>query len=105
MFAGGAAQARQAWSDAGREGKPRLVSLAYVSLGEDAAAHAQSYLGDYYRFLGDITQMIVDSALITPSAVSDAIAAFTEVGCDELILFPCNPDISQVGLIAEAAGL
>jgi hypothetical protein len=26
-------------------------------------------------------------------------------GCDELILFPCNPDTAQVSLTAEAAGL
>ncbi len=32
-------------------------------------------------------------------------AAFTEAGCDELILFPCHPDTAQIPLIAEAAGL
>ncbi len=32
-------------------------------------------------------------------------AAFTDAGCDELILFPCNPDAGQIALIAEAAGL
>jgi alkanesulfonate monooxygenase SsuD/methylene tetrahydromethanopterin reductase-like flavin-dependent oxidoreductase (luciferase family) len=105
MFAGGAAAARQAWRDAGREGEPRLVSLGYVSLGDDAEGHAQRYIGDYYAFLGDIAQMIAAGALTTPEAVSGAIAAFEEAGCDELILFPCNPDIGQVSLIADAAGL
>jgi hypothetical protein len=33
------------------------------------------------------------------------VAGFTEVGCDELILFPCNPDTAQVSLTAAAAGL
>lgn len=33
------------------------------------------------------------------------IAGFEDAGCDELILMPCNPDLTQVSLIAEAAGL
>jgi hypothetical protein len=37
--------------------------------------------------------------------VADTVAGFTDVGCDELILFPCNPDLGQIALIAEAAGL
>jgi hypothetical protein len=37
--------------------------------------------------------------------VSGATAAFAAAGCDELILFPCNPDVAQVALIAEAAEL
>jgi hypothetical protein len=28
--------------------------------------------------------------------------AFSEAGCDELILFPSNPDADQVDLLAEA---
>jgi hypothetical protein len=30
------------------------------------------------------------------------VAAFKDAGCDELILFPCNPDVAQVDLVAEA---
>jgi hypothetical protein len=33
------------------------------------------------------------------------VAGFADAGCDELILFPCQPDIAQVALTAEAAGL
>jgi alkanesulfonate monooxygenase SsuD/methylene tetrahydromethanopterin reductase-like flavin-dependent oxidoreductase (luciferase family) len=105
MFAAGAAQARQAWSDAGRDGHPRLVALTYAVLGDDAKGYAQRYLGDYYGFLGDFAQQIVAGALTTPTQVTDTISAFTDAGCDELILFPCNPDIGQVELLAEAAKL
>jgi alkanesulfonate monooxygenase SsuD/methylene tetrahydromethanopterin reductase-like flavin-dependent oxidoreductase (luciferase family) len=105
MFASGAARARQAWADAGREDAPRLVALAYASLGDDADGPAQRYLGSYYGFLGDVAQQIVASALTTPAAVADAIDAFADTGCDELILFPCNPEVNQVELIAEAAKL
>jgi hypothetical protein len=33
--------------------------------------------------------------------VADALAAFEDAGCDELILFPCNPDVTQVSLLAQ----
>jgi alkanesulfonate monooxygenase SsuD/methylene tetrahydromethanopterin reductase-like flavin-dependent oxidoreductase (luciferase family) len=104
-FAAGADKARQAWREAGRAGAPRFAALAYVSLGEDAEEHARSYLTDYYSFIGDFAQQIAAGALTSPQKVADTIAAFTDAGCDELILFPCRPDIAQVALIAQAAGL
>jgi alkanesulfonate monooxygenase SsuD/methylene tetrahydromethanopterin reductase-like flavin-dependent oxidoreductase (luciferase family) len=104
-FAARADKARQSWREAGRAGAPRLVAIAYVSLGGDAEAHARAYLSDYYSFIGDFAEQIAAGALTSPQKVVDAVAAFTEAGCDELILFPCNPDSTQVLLTAEAAGL
>jgi alkanesulfonate monooxygenase SsuD/methylene tetrahydromethanopterin reductase-like flavin-dependent oxidoreductase (luciferase family) len=104
-FAAGADQARRAWREAGRGGQPRLAALAYVSLGDDAQAHARSYLTDYYSFTGDFAERIAAGALTTPRKVADTVTGFTQAGCDELILFPCNPDIAQISLTAEAAGL
>ncbi len=104
-FAAGADQARRAWREAGRAGEPRLVAIAYASLGDDAEAHARHYLSDYYSFTGDFAEQIAAGALTSPQKVADTVAGFTEAGCDELILFPCNPDTAQVSLIAEAAGL
>jgi alkanesulfonate monooxygenase SsuD/methylene tetrahydromethanopterin reductase-like flavin-dependent oxidoreductase (luciferase family) len=105
-FAAGADQARRAWREASRAGEPRLVVNAYVSLGQDAEDHANGYLGNYYRFLGeDFAGQIADSALASPEAVTDAVTGYKDAGCDELILFPCNPDLTQVSLIAEAAQL
>ena len=34
--------------------------------------------------------------------VKQYVQAFTAVGCDELILFPCSPDPAQVDLLADA---
>jgi alkanesulfonate monooxygenase SsuD/methylene tetrahydromethanopterin reductase-like flavin-dependent oxidoreductase (luciferase family) len=104
-FAAGAERAQQAWADAGRSGRPRLAALTYVSLGDEAEAHAQRYLGDYYGFLGDFADQIASAALTSPAAVQAAMAAYADAGCDELILFPCNPDVAQVALVAEAAKL
>ena len=104
-FATGADRARQAWREAGRAGEPRLAAIVYVSLGDDAEAHARAYLTDYYSFIGEFAEQIAAGALTSPQKVADTVAAFTEMGCDELILFPCNPDLAQVSLMAQAAGL
>lgn len=104
-FAAGAAQARRAWHEADRDGEPRLAALAYVSLGDDGVGHARRYLGDYYGFLGGSAERKVAGTLTTPQEVADAVAGFTDAGCNELILIPCNPDIAQVSLTAASAGL
>jgi alkanesulfonate monooxygenase SsuD/methylene tetrahydromethanopterin reductase-like flavin-dependent oxidoreductase (luciferase family) len=104
-FAAGADRARRAWHEGGREGEPRLVAIAYAGLGDDAEIHAQRYLGDYYAFIGDYVGQITAGALTTRQKLAGAIAGFEDAGCDELILMPCNPDLAQVSLIAEAAGL
>ena len=104
-FAAGADRARRSWREAGRAGEPRLAAIAYVSLGDDAAGHARGYLGDYYSFTGDFAERIAARALTTPEQVAHTVAGFTEAGCDELILFPCHPDLAQVALTAKAAGL
>ena len=104
-FAQGAERARQAWQEAGRDGRPRLVAITYVSLGADAEAHARGYLGDYYAFAGEYAERVAAGALTAPAQVAEAVRAFAEHGCDELILFPCNADLAQVELIASAAGI
>ena len=104
LFSQGAQRARQAWADARRDGEPYLAALAYVSLGDDAEGHARRYLTDYYRFLGDFAERIAAGALMSPDAVRTTMAAFEDAGCDELILFPCNADVAQVALIADASG-
>jgi len=50
QYAEMAEKAKAAWSEAGREGEPRLMGLAYYSLGENAEAEAEAYLSDYYAF-------------------------------------------------------
>jgi alkanesulfonate monooxygenase SsuD/methylene tetrahydromethanopterin reductase-like flavin-dependent oxidoreductase (luciferase family) len=94
----------QAWAEAGRDGKPRGMALAYFSLGEGGERDAQSYLGHYYAALGDeMANQIVASAAKDEETVRGYLQAFTEAGCDELLLFPCSPDPEQVDLLAAAA--
>ncbi|GAB3596258.1 LLM class flavin-dependent oxidoreductase [Angustibacter peucedani] len=99
-FAKGADVVRSAWSDAGREGRPRLAALGYYALGPDAQQSAEDYLGDYYAFLGEYASQVAAGALTSEDAVRQAVAAFADAGCDELVLFPCSPALDQVERLA-----
>src|SRR4051812_8980175 len=102
QFAEGAERLRAAWDAAGREGEPRTLALAYYALGDRAEEAADGYLRDYYAFLGEYAGMVADSAATDPETVRGYVQGFTDVGCDELILFPCDPAPAQVDLLADA---
>jgi alkanesulfonate monooxygenase SsuD/methylene tetrahydromethanopterin reductase-like flavin-dependent oxidoreductase (luciferase family) len=102
MFAAGKEKLERAWSDAGREGGPRTLALAYFSLGDEAEATANAYLKDYYAFLGDMAGQIADSAAKDPETAKSYAEGFGAAGCDELIMFPSSSHPEQVELLAEA---
>ena len=62
MFKEGLGKLKEAWSGAGRDGEPRSMVLFYFALGDNAKEVVQENIGDYYAFLGDYAQQIVDSA-------------------------------------------
>src|SRR5438045_8077037 len=60
-----AGKVKEAWSEAGREGEPRLVALCYFALGDGARDAADAYLGDYYGFGGQgLVEAIAGSAAV-----------------------------------------
>lgn len=92
---------QSAWSEAGKDGRARIVALAYFSLGdtEQVSRHA---LVDYYKAMSsEIAEMIAGSALRSPEAIHGAIEAYADAGVDEFILNPTVPDPDQVDLLAE----
>jgi alkanesulfonate monooxygenase SsuD/methylene tetrahydromethanopterin reductase-like flavin-dependent oxidoreductase (luciferase family) len=94
---------RKAWSEAGRDGEPRIVALAYFGLGEGTESASRGYLRDYYRFLGpDTARMIADWVPRTPDAVTETARAFEEVGADEFVFDPTVAELEQVDLLASA---
>ncbi len=103
MLAEGKEKAVAAWKEEGREGEPRVAALGYFALGDGAEEKADSYLKDYYGFLGEYAEQIASSAATDEETVKNYIQGFEEAGCDEFILLPCNPDPGQVDLLAEVA--
>jgi alkanesulfonate monooxygenase SsuD/methylene tetrahydromethanopterin reductase-like flavin-dependent oxidoreductase (luciferase family) len=102
LFEQDAQKARSAWAERGRDGNPRLVASAYFALGPDARRQADAYLEDYYAFLGSDAKTVAASALTDDQAIRDVSQRYEQAGCDELILFPCEPDPRQVDLLADA---
>jgi hypothetical protein len=78
------------------------MALAYFALGDRAEQAADDYLRDYYAFLGEYAGMIAGSAAKDAATVKHYVQGFSDAGCDELVLFPCDPDPEQVDLLAEA---
>jgi alkanesulfonate monooxygenase SsuD/methylene tetrahydromethanopterin reductase-like flavin-dependent oxidoreductase (luciferase family) len=106
QFGGDVSNLDDAWKKAGRDGQPRTLALGYFGLGPDAQADVESYVGDYYAWLGDdAVQGIAAGAPKDADSVKALIKGYEEWNCDELILFPSSSDPEQVGLLAEAAGL
>lgn len=92
---------RSAWDDAGRDGAPRIVALAYFGLG-DTEQESRSNILDYYQRMGeDTAQMIADSAMRSVDAITGALQAFEDAGVDEFILDPSVGDPRQVDLLAD----
>ncbi len=92
--------AEQAWKDAGRPGKPRFVACYNYGLGPNAAEKAAQYIRHYYAFTGPMADRLASSVPSTTEAVKGTIQAFSNVGVDELLLWPTIPDLNQVELLA-----
>jgi alkanesulfonate monooxygenase SsuD/methylene tetrahydromethanopterin reductase-like flavin-dependent oxidoreductase (luciferase family) len=106
QFRDGVTKLNEAWQMAGRSGEPRKKALSYFALGAEAERDADTYLRDYYAFLGeDLAGMIAGSAAKDADTVKQYIAAFEQSGADELVFFPCSSDPEQVDLLAQAAGI
>ncbi len=88
--------AEESWREAGRPGKPRFVGGCCFALGPNAMERAGPYLTQYF---GDET--MARSIPTTPGAVRAALEARLDVGMDEVLLWPCIPDLDQIDRVAE----
>jgi alkanesulfonate monooxygenase SsuD/methylene tetrahydromethanopterin reductase-like flavin-dependent oxidoreductase (luciferase family) len=106
QFAQGAEAVNAAWREEGREGNPRLTTLAYFGLGPTGVEDAERDLKHYYAWLGDETaSAIAGSAPTDEESVRAYAKAFEDAGCHELAFFPTSTDPHQVDLLADAIGL
>lgn len=103
VFARGADKARAAWSDMGRPGQPQIWAQAYYVLGDDAEIQAgRRYMREYYAFTGPVAERIASWTLTTPQEIAGFLRGYEEAGCDELVLFPTLPHISQLERLTDA---
>jgi alkanesulfonate monooxygenase SsuD/methylene tetrahydromethanopterin reductase-like flavin-dependent oxidoreductase (luciferase family) len=91
--------ARAAWQEAGREGRPYLVAIAYFALGDVELGRANVH--DYYSVAGEFADLVAANVAGTPEAVQAMVASFEEIGADELILNPVTDDVDDVSRLAD----
>jgi alkanesulfonate monooxygenase SsuD/methylene tetrahydromethanopterin reductase-like flavin-dependent oxidoreductase (luciferase family) len=98
----GIAAVRQAWSEAGRQGRPRVVAERYFCLGDGADEIADRYLMHYYG--SAYFPHVRADALTSRERLHEELLRLSEAGCDDLVLLPCSGALSQVRLLADAIG-
>src|SRR6266487_271861 len=96
--------AEESWKAAGRPGKPRLVGCFYYALGPDAKEGGGAYLRSYYSFMGPMVEPMINNLPITIEAIKERIRAYADIGADEVILWPCTPDLEQLDQLAVLVG-
>jgi alkanesulfonate monooxygenase SsuD/methylene tetrahydromethanopterin reductase-like flavin-dependent oxidoreductase (luciferase family) len=94
----GAAAVAQAWADAGREGRPRIMTGRYFCLGPAPDEYLHHYYGpDYFAAARADT-------LTSRAELAAELECLAEAGCTDVVLFPCSGDLDQIALLAEALG-
>ena len=96
--------AEQAWQEAGRTGRPRLVGCSYYGLGPHASEGIAATIGDYYSYLGAGAQQLASSIAFTPEALTTLIKTFEDGGADEFVLWPCIPELEQIKRLEDVIG-
>jgi alkanesulfonate monooxygenase SsuD/methylene tetrahydromethanopterin reductase-like flavin-dependent oxidoreductase (luciferase family) len=91
-----------AFRAAGRQERPRAMSLTYFSLDDEPEAQTRSTIGDYYAFAPQYADIVVEHTAKGEDAARERVRAFEEAGCDELIMFPASADPDQVDKLAAA---
>jgi alkanesulfonate monooxygenase SsuD/methylene tetrahydromethanopterin reductase-like flavin-dependent oxidoreductase (luciferase family) len=96
-------QILQAWTSAGREGRPRWVGASYYALGPRGPEHAARYINANYGYDPALAARRLSSLPATNKALEAAIRLQADMGVDEFILRPCAEDLDQVERLAEIA--
>jgi alkanesulfonate monooxygenase SsuD/methylene tetrahydromethanopterin reductase-like flavin-dependent oxidoreductase (luciferase family) len=89
------------WREAGRAGTPRLVGCTYIALGPDALTRGGNYIRHYYGAWGE---MVAKSLPTTLEVIKGIIQAYSDIGADELILWPTTTDLDQIDQLADMVG-
>ncbi|SFQ04697.1 Flavin-dependent oxidoreductase, luciferase family (includes alkanesulfonate monooxygenase SsuD and methylene tetrahydromethanopterin reductase) [Amycolatopsis arida] len=97
------AGARALWAEEGRTDALRIVALTYVALGADRKEKGGKYLVDYYSHIGEKAKYLAAGVIANEGRLRETIDGYAEVGCDELLLFPCTTDPDHLDLIAKVA--
>jgi alkanesulfonate monooxygenase SsuD/methylene tetrahydromethanopterin reductase-like flavin-dependent oxidoreductase (luciferase family) len=102
QFRAGCEQLDAAWLAQGRAGRPRRVALAYYAFGAEAGSMADTYLRDYYAFLGPLANVIAGLTVTSPEDANRTVAAYEQAGADQFLFLPASSEIDQLRQLAAA---
>jgi alkanesulfonate monooxygenase SsuD/methylene tetrahydromethanopterin reductase-like flavin-dependent oxidoreductase (luciferase family) len=92
--------ARQAWRQAGRDGEPRLVALAYFSLVD--AEHGRANVHDYYSGRSsEMADLVAGGVATSAEEVKKVVAAFADLGVDDIVLNPATAALDEIERVAD----
>ncbi len=91
----------EAWKAANKPGKPRLVAAFYCALESDGGGRAGAYIRDYYGFMGPRAENMANALPLSAEAIKNRLKQYADAAVDEVILWPCIPDLDQVDRLAE----
>jgi alkanesulfonate monooxygenase SsuD/methylene tetrahydromethanopterin reductase-like flavin-dependent oxidoreductase (luciferase family) len=91
---------RKAWHRADRAGRPKLMSLTYFALGSNAELICGDFVRGYYGN-APFAETLLHDTPTTPDGVRAVVNAHRNVGCDHLLLFPCEAAGAQLELLGE----
>lgn len=90
-----------AWREAGRDGDPRLLGLAYFSTDDRFTAESDAYLRSYYAYAGEHAKTIADGAVRTPQRIRGIVDDFAGIGMTELTFTPTLAHLDEVDRLAD----
>jgi alkanesulfonate monooxygenase SsuD/methylene tetrahydromethanopterin reductase-like flavin-dependent oxidoreductase (luciferase family) len=96
----GTVAVRQAWEEAGRSERPRIMTGRYFSLGDSAAAIADEYIRHYYG--DEYFPAARADTLTTPEHLRTELEALQAAGATDVLLYPASAGLEQIDLLAEA---
>ena len=92
---------QEAWTAAGREGRPRFVHGGYYALGANADAQADEYTEVNYGFKPELAARMRKGIVTSPQAIRELIQRRGDAGLDEYIFRPCTEQLEAVDQLAE----
>jgi alkanesulfonate monooxygenase SsuD/methylene tetrahydromethanopterin reductase-like flavin-dependent oxidoreductase (luciferase family) len=83
----------RAWQEAGRPGRPKLITATHFALGSDARRTYEEHVRTYYGYSPEIiAQALTDDAPTSPEKILATIDRFEAAGIDELVFTATTAD-------------
>lgn len=89
-----------AWAEAGRPGRPRILTGRYFDCGPDAATALAEYLAHYYG--ADGSAAVLADSIDSDQRLHRELVRLASSGVDDVVLYPARGSLDQVRLLAEA---